>query len=237
MPNRILKQSICTSPNINSLSVGAETFFYRLLVQCDDYGQFFANASILRALCFPMKIDKVSEKAVEDWLGEIVRAGLAWLYEVEGVRYLQISKWDKHQQIRAKKHKFPQPLSDDSNGNQLLTIVPVIQSNPIQSNPDSEPAHAGESKPKREPKPLAIEKYHEFTKCWPNNVQSGLIVESVTDLEKWEGSVKEWMARGYNPKNAKAILDWYKNGIPPAGPMNGTRAAVAPQRQMRGPHG
>ena len=39
MPNRILKDSICTSPNIDTLSREAEVFFYRLLVQCDDHGR------------------------------------------------------------------------------------------------------------------------------------------------------------------------------------------------------
>ena len=52
MPNRILKDSICTSPNIDALSLEAETFFYRLLVQCDDYGRMDARPAILRARCY-----------------------------------------------------------------------------------------------------------------------------------------------------------------------------------------
>ena len=35
MPNRILKDSICTSETIEGLTDAEEVFFYRLLVQCD----------------------------------------------------------------------------------------------------------------------------------------------------------------------------------------------------------
>ena len=49
MPNRIIKESICTSDTIDQLSPEEEIFFYRLIVNCDDYGRMDARPQILRA--------------------------------------------------------------------------------------------------------------------------------------------------------------------------------------------
>ena len=135
MPNRILKESICTSENLNSLEPEAEVFFYRLIVNCDDYGIFFANTSILRAKCFPWRIDKIKDKDVEKWLKALVDANLVFLYEYEERLYLKFTKWESHQQVRANKSKYPTPNMDgiriesnDINGNQLISNVPVFVS-------------------------------------------------------------------------------------------------------------
>jgi hypothetical protein len=144
MPNSILKDSICTSENIDALSLEAETFFYRLMVQCDDYGRMDARPAVLRARCFPLRLDRVTEKLITKYVNELVAAGLINVYTVEGHPYLHLVKWEKHQQIRAKRSKYPDPdaadsqsapvIANASNGNQVIANVPVIQSNPIQSN-------------------------------------------------------------------------------------------------------
>lgn len=133
MPNRIIKESICTSENLNKLDTEAEIFFYRLIVACDDYGIFYANPSILRAKCFPLKIDKIKDKDIEKWIVALIEAGLIFTYEYEGRLYLKMTKWEHHQQVRASKSKFPTPdldgvklISIDINGNQEQTNVPVI---------------------------------------------------------------------------------------------------------------
>lgn len=135
MPNRIIKESICTSENLNNLDADAEIFFYRLIVACDDYGIFYANPSLLRSKCFPLKVDKIKDKDVEKWTKALVNAGLIFLYEYEGRTYLKMSKWEQHQQVRSKKSKFPTPdiegvhlISNDINGNQMISDVPVIVS-------------------------------------------------------------------------------------------------------------
>jgi len=146
MPNRILKDSICTSPNIDVLSRDAEVFFYRLLVQCDDFGRMDARPAILRAKCYPLQIDTVTQESVKGWLAELVRAELVITYTVDGGDYLQFRTWERHQQIRAKRSKYPDMIADDSkrnhdvkssdiNCNQVQANVPVIQSNPIQQEP------------------------------------------------------------------------------------------------------
>lgn len=142
MPNRILKDSVCTSDNIDMLSAEEEVFWYRLIVQCDDYGRMDARPAILRSRCYPLRLDTVGEQDISTWLASLQRAGLIRIYTVNDKPYLQISTWDKHQQVRAKRSKYPPMISDDINCNQVQADAPVIQSNTIQYNP---PAGGGDA--------------------------------------------------------------------------------------------
>jgi hypothetical protein len=54
------------------------------------------------------------------------------LYEVDSKPYLSLTSWDEHQQVRAKRSKFP---SSDSNGYHVISIDSICHRNPIQSNP------------------------------------------------------------------------------------------------------
>jgi hypothetical protein len=114
MPNRIIKESICTSAEIHNLPAEAEIAFYRMIVNVDDYGRMEADPTVLRAKLFPRKIDQVTNSDMDYFLGLLSNknsAGesLIFLYEVSGKKYLQISKWEEHQQIRAKRSKHPAP--------------------------------------------------------------------------------------------------------------------------------
>lgn len=109
MPSRILKESICTSETIDKLSAEEERFFYRLLVQCDDFGRLDARPQILRAKCFPLKTDSLTNEDILRWLKTLVEVGLIQLYEVDGRPYLQVVTWQKHQRVRAKESKYPDP--------------------------------------------------------------------------------------------------------------------------------
>jgi len=109
MPSRILKENICTSETIDKLSAEEERFFYRLIVQCDDFGRLDARPQILRAKCFPLKTDSLTNEDIMRWLKALVNVGLIELYEVDGRPYLQIVTWAKHQRMRAKESKYPDP--------------------------------------------------------------------------------------------------------------------------------
>lgn len=130
MPNRIIKESICTSEDIAGLSMGAEILFYHLIVKADDYGVYFGNEQIIKNTCFPLKSSEIKLKQVGSWLNELIKAGLIFAYVAEdGKKYIQFVKWAKHQQIRAKKSKYP-PF--DSTCNQLLADDGNSCRNPIQ---------------------------------------------------------------------------------------------------------
>jgi len=118
MPNRFIKESITTSETIAQLNAAEEVLFYRLIVVCDDYGRYDARPEILRAKCYPLSIDKVKVKHIEEWVTALVNAGLAIIYTHEGRPYLQLASWEKHQQIRASKSKFP---SLDDDGSQIIS--------------------------------------------------------------------------------------------------------------------
>jgi len=150
VPNRIIKESICTSDTIDQLSWFEEVFFYRLIVNCDDYGRFDARTTILKARLFPLK--SVTEKQISDALHKLSTVGIVALYEYDGRPYLQLVTWEKHQTVRNKKGKYPavdgreettaseniQLISSDFNCNQLHANASIIQSNPIQSESESE---------------------------------------------------------------------------------------------------
>lgn len=110
MPTRYLKESICTSDNVDALSPFQETFFYRLIVNCDDYGRMDARPPILAAKLFPLK--HIRNEQILDALHALSSAELVILYEVGGKPFLQMATWDKHQTCRAKTSKYPAP--DDS---------------------------------------------------------------------------------------------------------------------------
>lgn len=117
MPNRIIKESICRSDSIDSLSWFEEVLFYRLIVVCDDFGRFDGRPAVVKGSCFPLK-DDVTKKQIADALEKLSTAGLVRGYEVRGKSFLQLTAWEVHQQIRAKNSKYPAP---DETCNQLIS--------------------------------------------------------------------------------------------------------------------
>ena len=134
MPNRIIKESICTSDNLDGLSWFEEVFFYRLIVHCDDFGRMDARPAILRSRLFPLKT--VTDKQIIAAVQSLRSADIIDLYEVDGRSYLQMRKWDNHQQVRAKKSKFPSP---DEGCYQLISGDSKCPRNPIQSESNPNP--------------------------------------------------------------------------------------------------
>lgn len=108
MPTRILREGIITSENVNALSDGAEIFYRRLMSIVDDYGRYYGHASLLRAACYPLKLDTVSEAHVKRHMQECVKAGLIVVYN-DG-KHLFLTNFK--QQTRAPS-KFPQPSESE----------------------------------------------------------------------------------------------------------------------------
>lgn len=112
MPNRILKESICTSDSIDGLSWFEEVVFYRLIVHCDDFGRFDGRPSIIKNSLFPLKDEKMKVKSVERAIDRLVEIGLVSRYTANGKQYIFIPTWDDHQSRRANNSKYPDPFSD-----------------------------------------------------------------------------------------------------------------------------
>ena len=133
MPNRILKESICRSDQINELSLFEEVLFYRLMVNADDYGRFDGRISIIKNTLFPLK-DGLRAEQIEKAIKNLSSQELVECYTVAGKPFVRLTGWDRHQAIRAKKSKYPSPEDADkvqtsaSICNQMHANVPVIQS-------------------------------------------------------------------------------------------------------------
>ena len=140
MPNRIIKESICTSDSIDRLTWFEEVLFYRLIVNCDDYGRFDGRPAIIKNRLFPLK-EKLTLKTVSDAINMLASAGLVIMYMYDDKPFLYLPTWNEHQNVRAKKSKFPSPESGVKTSeyicNQMNSNVPVIQSN-TESESESE---------------------------------------------------------------------------------------------------
>lgn len=111
MPNRIVRDGILTSEAIAMLSWAEEVFYRRLMSVVDDHGRFHALPKLVRAACYPLLIDKVSDADIGKWITACVEAGLVSVYPAQdGKRYLQIVKFG--QQVRSKS-KFSEPIAVD----------------------------------------------------------------------------------------------------------------------------
>lgn len=139
MPNRIIKESVCTSDTLSALNDFQENFFFRLIVSVDDYGRLDARPAILKAKLYPLR-DRLTQKDIEGALKALADVGCVEVYEVDGKPYLRLPTWEVHQRVRNKRSKYPAPedgnlITFDSNS---PSSAAVIQSNPYPyPNPES----------------------------------------------------------------------------------------------------
>lgn len=113
MGNRILKESICTSADIDAMGWFTEVFYYRLLVNCDDYGRMDGRSAILRAKLFPLR-DDITQADIEAAVEALEALGCLARYTVSGAPYVRLPAWAKHQRIRQVREKYPPPPDDPS---------------------------------------------------------------------------------------------------------------------------
>ena len=145
MPNRILKNSICKSETIKQLTWFEEVFFYRLIVNCDDYGRADARIDALASDLFPIRRD-IALKNIEAALNKLVAVGLVHTYEYDGQPYLQLPSWEKHQTVRNQKSKFPPPTDFmQLKSIEINCIQPQADVAVIQSESESESENENES--------------------------------------------------------------------------------------------
>jgi len=133
MPNRILKESICSSEKLSGLTDFQFRLWVHLITYVDDYGRGDARPAIIKGTCFPLR-DRVTVKDIDAALHALAGAGCVSLYEVDGKPYLYFPRWGEHQRIQTKRSKYPAPeKSTVGNGDS------PPESNPIQSNPNTNP--------------------------------------------------------------------------------------------------
>lgn len=199
MGNRILKESICMSDTIDQLSWFEEVFFYRLLVNADDFGRFDGRLPIIKARLFPLK--NVSDKDITKAISSLEKHELLATYDWDDKPIIQIITWDHHQSVRNKRSKFPAINGDVSisamqniemiqasgqkthdveiNCNQLKSIesncsrARGIQSNPIQYESISESESNTPYIPHEEKRMTSAERFAQFWSAYPRKVGKG----------------------------------------------------------------
>lgn len=221
MPNRIIKESICSSDSIDRLTWFEEVFFYRLIVNCDDYGRCDARARILNARLFPLKT--ISDKDIAKALESLRAAGIVYLYIVDGKPYLQLRTWERHQVIRAKKSKYPSPEQMEASEmnvktseiicNQMHADVSVIQSNP-NPNPKEKSSKELEKKTAARFSAPSVEEVRAYCQERGNTVDPQVFVDfyagkgwmvGSNHMKDWKACVRTWEKRERdNPKRKLA---------------------------------
>ena len=114
MPNRMLKESILSSEKFNSLTWFEQITYIRLILLADDYGRLDGRDVILKSYCYPLD-DKVTRSAISKAISHMVNVGLLQKYEVNNKPYLCFPNFGKHQRIRSKTSKYPEPLNGAQN--------------------------------------------------------------------------------------------------------------------------
>ena len=207
MPNRIIKESVCYSESIKKLSWFEEVFFYRLIVNADDYGRLDGRLEMLQAKLFPLRRD-ITESTISKALNALTAASMVQVYMYDQKPFLQLTAWERHQQVRARKSKFPEP---DINGYQLISNVPVIQSL-SESLSESNSNDIGQLAP---PKPPKFKK-PSFDEIASYCCERGNSVDPQRFFDHYESN--GWMVGKTTMKDWKAaVRTWEKNNIQKAG--------------------
>jgi len=232
MPNRILKESICTSDSVDSLGWFEEVLFYRLIVNCDDYGRFDGRPAVIKARLFPLK-ERLTVKDVSAALEKLAGAGIVRTYVCEGKPYLRLPTWQVHQSIRAKKSKYPAPPEEVEGQPENICVQPeniCVQMNAdvpvIQSNTESESESKCENTKLRAQAPSARDQNRRFLKptreeieayCRENSysLDAGRFLDyyeangwhvGKNPMKDWRAAVRNWCrGNNYAPPGKKDV--------------------------------
>ena len=214
MPNRIIKESVCVSEQINELTPFEEVFFYRLLVNCDDYGCFDARERVISSRLFPLRDIKTTD--IGKTLKRLEKVGLIHLYTVSGKPYLIVCKWAEHQRVRISRHRFPTPENADTCGNSPQ-LAATCGEMPPESESESKSESESESKrTARRFNPPTVEEVAEYCRERNNGINAQHFVDYYTQgnwvlkngrkMADWRAAVRTWEGNGYhNKQNVKTI--------------------------------
>ncbi len=226
MPNRIIKESILTSPTINRLSAQAERHFYRLLLLSDDHGCLEATPLVVRGRCYGLQ-PRITAKVVKGWQKELEEVGILRFWPDDERIFGVFCSFDKHNskysltddgkptRHRRKTPEPPKQLLD----NDLENYEPVFAT---LCQPLPNPKH----KPNPNPTPENI--YIEFEK-WPGmkitQTNYDKLVKRFTKAKTDEMINKIWLYMGSHGKAYQShymtVLSWFEKEKNNNGKTNG----------------
>ena len=213
MPNRVLKDSIKRSAQVDSLTWFEEVVFYRLLVTADDFGCMDGRPLLLKSELFPIK-EGVTKKAVEDAINRLTSVGLLQKYEVSGMPYVCFPKWEMHQRIRTKHRKYPAPPewseALDSSLQQIAADcgrLPPESESERESESNPNPKENPNARAARTPfRPPTVEEVETYCQERQNGVDASRFVDfyaskgwkvGSSPMKDWRAAVRTWERRQY----------------------------------------
>ena len=80
------------SEKLAAATAEAERLYWRMATHCDDDGRAEDEPRLFAAYLFPL-MDDITGPVVDGWLDELHDLGLIVRYEIDGVRYLVVTRW------------------------------------------------------------------------------------------------------------------------------------------------
>jgi hypothetical protein len=232
MPNRIIKESIWTSPNLSQADDMAELLFYRLLPLPDDHGCFEATPEIIAGRCFPHK-KKWTADVVRQHLPSLVVNGLIQLWFENNRLFGYFPAWSVHQRIRSlHNRKTPEPKEELLNNQEVMEYLNLpadscrqlttsdgpnhnnLNLNPNPGTPPTPPKSTPkEKKPRKKKQPTPIltdDQCDQIIEHYVEKSESSRTFDRQTRRTRLRSFGKVYRDRGYPPEN---IVEDCKNLI------------------------
>ena len=194
MPNRIIKESICLSEQVDSLTWFEEVVFYRLIVNCDDFGRFDGRMSVIKSRLFALK-ENLTHKQISEAINKLASIGLVALYEYEGKPFLYLPTWEEHQNVRAKKSKYPEPQTIINGSCKHMHANDFKCSrNPIQS--ESNPIRNSDAEAETRAETAAADAdFGEIMKFYMQNINASVSPLTAQKIADWLTAVEPSLIR------------------------------------------
>ncbi len=127
MPNRIIKESLCTSEKIAALTDFEFRLWVGLITTVDDAGRGDARPLVIKGRVFPLR-DRATVKEIDAALHGLAAKGCVSLYTVDGKPYFWFPTWTQHQRLDRAKPKYPGPDEQDCPRQSAATCGDLRQS-------------------------------------------------------------------------------------------------------------
>lgn len=90
------------------LCLGARLLFIGLITQADDDGRLKADPRLVRAAIFPYD-DDITADQIDEWLADLMRAGLVTVYTVDDFQYAHLRGWANQKIDKPSPSDLPAP--------------------------------------------------------------------------------------------------------------------------------
>lgn len=213
MPNRIIKESLCTSDKISNLTDFEFRLWVGLITQADDAGRGDARPAIIKGAVFPLR-ERVTVKDVDVAIHGLAAKGCVSLYTVGGKPYFWFPTWGNHQRIRECRTKYPAPECSDNvtsaaNCGSSPQAAAGCGLNPIQSESKSE-SNLKEIRAARF-SPPSVDEVRLYCKERNNRVDPEKFVDfyaskgwkvGISPMKDWKAAVRRWERDNRKPQQA-----------------------------------